>query len=232
MRRFYDKVDVAAGEEGWSVRLDGRPVKTPAKRPLVLPSEAMARGVAEEWAAQAEEVRPETMPLGRLATSAIDLMPERRGDVIEEVMAIARADMLCYRALSPAELARRQRARWQPWLAWAEEALAAAFTTTDSLAPVEQPPGTLNRLRQAVAALGDWRLLGVHAATRLTGSALLALAIERGRLGADEAVDLALLEERYEIELWGLEEEQAERHRILEQDLAAACRFLRLLDDV
>jgi chaperone required for assembly of F1-ATPase len=230
MRRFYREVTIEPGEGPAGVLLDGRPVLTPARHVLRLPTRALAEAVAAEWAAQGERIEPHAMPLTRLSTTATDLMPARRGDAIEEVVGYAGTDLLCYRAVAPAELVARQHERWQPWLDWAAATLGARLELVRSLDPAPQPEASLLALRAAVERVGDWPLVGLHAAVTATGSIVLGLAMLAGALGASEAFALAQLDELYEIERWGEEREQQRRHATLKRDLAAAERFLRLLE--
>jgi chaperone required for assembly of F1-ATPase len=230
VRRFYDEVSIGAAERGWSVLLDGKPVLTPARRGLEVPTAALAEAVAAEWAAQGSEVSVDSMRLTKLATTAVDLMPERRSDAVSEAVGYAGTDLLCYRAAAPASLALRQAEAWQPWLDWAERQYDARLVPAAGVMPAEQDERALRALRSAVERLDDWRLVGLHAAVTATGSLVLGLAVERGVLTAEEAFGTALLDELFEIEQWGEDAEQSTRHARLRADLEAAERFLRLLD--
>lgn len=230
MRRVYEVVTVEEGPEPVAVLLDGRPLRTPARLALRLPTRPLAEAVAAEWAAQGERIDPETMPLTRLAATATDLMPGRRGDVVAELADHAGTDLLCYRTASPAELAARQQARWQPWLDWAAATFGARLEVTRVLDPTPQPRASLEALERVLARLTDWSLVGLHAAVRTTGSLVLGLALLRGALDAEEAFALAQLDELFEIERWGAEREQQRRLAALRRDLGAAERFLRLLE--
>jgi chaperone required for assembly of F1-ATPase len=189
----------------------------------------LAEAVAAEWQAQPEQMDPRAMPLTRLTTTAIDLMPLRRDDAIEEAAGFAATDMLCYRATEPSDLVARQVASWQPWLDWALRQYDSLMLVTDTVTAVDQPAESLRALLAAVERLDDWRLVGLHAATTLTGSIVLGLAVEQEALAPEAAFGLACLDELYEIERWGQEEEQQRRHAVLQTDLAAADQFLRLL---
>jgi chaperone required for assembly of F1-ATPase len=230
MRRFYTGVDTEPQAVGHLVRLDGKPVRTPAQQLLAMPTAELAGAVAEEWQAQAEEIAPKTMPLTRLATTAIDLMPARRDDAIAEAAEYAATDLLCYRAAQPAPLVARQNKAWQPWLDWAERQYGARLVSTAEVDPIPQPQAALQALRAAVALLDDWRLVGLHAATILTGSLVLGLAIEQAALAPEEAFATAMLDELYEIEQWGEESVQRQRHAALRHDLRAAVRYLQALN--
>lgn len=229
MKRFWRDATVDARDGGFAILLDGRPARTPARHLLTVPTGTLAEAVAAEWREQPEEVDPRTMPLTRLATTVLDLMPARRGDAVEEAAGFAGTDLLCYRAAEPPELVARQKAAWQPWLDWALQRHDSLLAVTDTVTAVEQPEASLRGLRAAVERLDDWRLVGVHGAATLTGSVVLGLALEEGVLTPEAAFDAACLDELFEIDRWGEEEEQRRRHAALRRDLAAADRFLRLL---
>jgi chaperone required for assembly of F1-ATPase len=229
LKRFYAHVTIGAAPAGSTVLLDGRPVRTPARRLLTLPSPALAEAVGEEWRAQAEQIDAGGMRLTRLATTVIDLMPMRRGEAVAEAAGYAGTELLCYRAERPTVLAERQDAAWQPWLDWAQRQFDAPLVVARGIMPIAQPEVALKALHAAVERLDDWRLVGLHAATTVLGSLVLGLAVERGAVSAERALQAALLDELFEIEQWGEDHEQARRHERLRGDLAAADRFLRLL---
>ena len=229
MKRFYATAAIGRDDGGYTVLLDRRPVRTPARALLVVPSEALAGAVAAEWAAQPEQIDTRVMRLTRLATTVLDLMPARRGDAIEEVSRYGGTDLLCYRAASPASLVARQTAAWQPWLDWAERRFDAKLRPVVGVMPTSQDDLALRALRAAVNRLDDWRLVGLHAVTTATGSLVLGLAMERAELAAARAFEVALLDELYEIEQWGEDAEQSARHARLRADLLAAQCFLELL---
>lgn len=221
MKRFYKTATAGEVEGKHAIMLDGRPVRTPGRRLLAMPTPPLAQAVANEWAGQGETIRPDAMPLTRLANTVVDQLPAKRDDAITEVMGYGSADLLCYCQASPADLADRQARIWQPWLEWAEHRLDARLVTTNTLEPVPQPEASLAALAAAAAALDDWQLIGLHAATRLTSSLVLGFAMTRRALTAGPAFEAALLEELYEIESWGLEAEQARRHAVLKAELQA-----------
>ena len=229
MRRFYRDVATSAEGDGFVVLLDGKLVRTPARRPLILPNSRLADAAAAEWAAQQDTVDPNAMRLTKLATTVLDLMPARREDAVAEAAGYAGTDLLCYRAAAPAALAARQDRTWQPWLDWAERQYDARLVPAAGVMPAAQDPTALRALRHAVERLDDWRLVGLHAAVTTTGSLVLGLAIEQGVLAAEDAFAAALLDELFEIEQWGEDAEQSARHARLRADLNAAERFLDLL---
>ncbi len=230
MKRFFERA-VAVEEEagGFGVRLDGRPLRTPGRNLLLVPTAALAEALAAEWNAQGEEVDPRALLLTRLCATVLDLMPARREDAVREACDFARGDTLCYRVPEPRDLVERQEREWGPWLAWTEATFGARLRTTSGIGRIEQPPGALARLEAQVRALADWRLVGVHALARQLHSLVLALAVERGVLEAERAFELAHLEELYEVERWGEVDLQIRRHARLREEIAAAGRFLALL---
>ena len=229
MKRFYDQAVAEAMADGHRILLDGRPLRTPGKRSLLVPSARLATALAEEWQGQETEIRPEAMPLTRLASTVVDRMPAERAARIAEISAHASTDLLCHRADQPPALALRQAETWQPWLDWLGATHGALLVVTTGVMPVRQPPAALDRLRAVVEGVGDWSLVGLHAATMTLGSAVLGLALLVGRLDAEQAVQASLLDELYELELWGRDQEALARHAMVRHDVLAAERFLRAL---
>ena len=229
-KRFYDKAEVAVTPEGHAVRLDGKPVRTPAGRVLAAPTLALGEAIAAEWNAQADTIDPAQMPLTRLANAIIDGVADRPTPVAAEIEKYLGSDLVCYRASSPHGLAERQARLWDPILDWARERLDATFTLGEGVVFVTQPDTAL------AAALGaiptdPWRLGAVHAVTTLTGSALLALALARGRLTADEAWQAAHVDEDWNMEQWGRDELALERRAFRFAELQAAATVLQSLSD-
>jgi len=227
MKRFYTSTGIDAVDGGFRVLLDGRPMKTPAKQILLLPVEGLADAVAEEWAAQAEDIEPDLMPITRLATTAYDRMPDLRQAASQEVADYAGTDLVCYWAARPDALVRRQKDAWQPALDWMAKRYDIAFEVTVSLVPVSQPEATLSRVRHVVEAIDDWPLVGVHGATTSLGSVVLALALWHGELDADQAADASLVDALFEVEQWGEEREASKRHETLKRDISGIARFLQ-----
>jgi chaperone required for assembly of F1-ATPase len=229
MKRFWKNAAILAAEDGWTVALDAKPIRTPAKNPLVLPGRALAEAVAAEWNDQGAEVRPETMPLMRLASTAIDLVAKRHEVVSAEVAKYAETDLVCYRAEYPPELAQRQQALWGPLLDWAMLRYDAALVVTSGVIPTTQSPASLKSFWTAVAACTPYELAALHAATTACGSVVLGLALLEGRIEADEAFALSQLDESFEIEKWGEDAEAERRRTALREDISGAARFLKLL---
>jgi chaperone required for assembly of F1-ATPase len=229
MKRFYKKVSIEAVAGGHRVLLDGRPLHSPARHLLVVPSAALAEAVAGEWRAQGEIIDRAGMGLIRLVSTALDRMPALRSAAIDEAVGYALTDLLCYRAAEPVELAERQRLGWQPWLDWLAEAYGARLVVTTSMLPVSQPEPAVARLRATIEQLDDWRLVGLHAATTALGSLVLGLALLDGRIDAEEALAASLLDDLFEIERWGRERDAERRHQVLRRDVTAAASFLACL---
>jgi len=231
MKRSYDEVRVAARGDGFGVVLDDRALDTPAGTTLVLPARALATAIAEEWRGRAEAAppRPDSMPLMRLAATAVDRVAARREAVIAEVAGYAASDLLCHRADHPAELVARQRAAWDPLLDWARERHGIALRITTGVLPVRQPAPALTACRAAVAAGDDFTLAAVHAITAAAGSVIVALALRAGRLDAEAAWEVSQIDESFQIARWGADPESTQRRTALAADIAAVERFLTLL---
>jgi chaperone required for assembly of F1-ATPase len=230
IRRFYKSVSTAAAAEGgFSVMLDGKPVRTPAKAPLAVPTPALAQALQTEWEAQGEQLEPTSMPLTQLASTAIDRVAPLREGVVEELLNYASTDLLCYRADDPEELIARQNAVWQPLVDWALTRFDARLAVARGVMPVEQPPEALTALRRAVEAYDQWRLTALQMATAATGSLVLALALMEGRLDASGAFAASQLDELFQAELWGEDWEAVERRDRLLADVTAAARFKDLV---
>lgn len=229
LKRFYKQAAVAEAEGGFAVQLDGRAVKTPAARRLAVPSRALAEAMAAEWDAQGEEVRPASMPMTQLASTALDRVGPERPAIREQLAAFAATDLLCYRADFPPDLVWRQTTQWQPLLDWAAETLGGRLVVTSGVIAVEQPAEAVAALLARVDAYDVWRLTAVQAACAAAGSLVLALALGEGRLTGQQVFDLSQLDETYQIEQWGEDWEAADRRAALLRDILAAERLLSLL---
>jgi len=229
MKRFYKQAGVKRAAGGHGVELDGRLVKTPGKRDLVVPSPALAAAMAGEWEAQQGEIRRETMPLTRLAGVTLDRGSIEREAVVQKAAGYAGTDLVCYRATRPPALVARQDAVWQPLIDWATERYDAPLVVTNGVIPASQPAASLAALAAVVAAHGDFGLTALHAATTACGSLVIALALLEGRLDAAEAFAASQLDESYQIEAWGEDGEQAKRRAALASEIEAAAQFISLL---
>jgi chaperone required for assembly of F1-ATPase len=234
MKRVYQRVetrelDGTRGDHRWGVALDGRALRTPGKNELCLPSPALAAAIAAEWDAQKGEIRPATMPLFRLAATAIDRTAAQRGLVVAETANYAGTDLVCYRAESPPALAALQQAVWQPLIDWAALRYDARLAVTTGIIPAAQSPTALRAFAAAVAAQDDFRLTALHTLTAACGSLVIALALAEGRLDAEATFAASQLDETFQIETWGEDAEAAARRQALAADIAAAARFIALL---
>lgn len=231
LRRFYKEAEAAPLEGGgFAVLLDGRTLRTPGKNALAAPTRALAEAIAAEWAAQGETIEPMTMPLTRLVNVALDLAPGAAGPLADEVAKYAATDLVCHRADAPASLAERQAAAWDPLLAWAEAALDLRLFRTIGVIAASQPEDAAGRLRALAAGLDPFRLTGLAHGTGLAGSAVIAFALARGRLGGREAFEAAFLDDLFQLERWGEDAEARARLDRLAEDFAALERWFRLLD--
>ncbi|HEY4077322.1 MAG TPA: ATP12 family protein [Rhizomicrobium sp.] len=226
MKRFYKDVSIAPADGGFAVLLDGRPVRTPARSALVLPSEALAQAIAQEWRRQGDEVVATTMPLLRLANTVIDGVAVNREDVIGAILRFGESDLLCYRAHQPPELSARQREGWDPMLDWAQQRFGAQIKIADGLNHVDQPPETLAALREALAAQDAWALAGLHVIASITGSVVLALAVAEGRTSGVHAFQLSRIDEIYQAEKWGEDTEATKRTANLAHELDKAVELI------
>jgi len=227
MKRFYKEVSVRAADGRWLVLLDGKPIKTPKRADLALPTGPFAEAVAEEWRTQGDDVKPATMPLTKLANTAIDRVFGREFEVVEKALAYAN-DHLCYRASGPAELVALQEAAWNPLLEWAAARFGARLAVGTGVAHIAQPDEAVAALRAAVTAYDPFVLVGLYHAATILSSLVLALALAEGRLEADEAFAASQVDERYQAECWGEDHEAAARAHTLAGELAAAARFMVL----
>jgi chaperone required for assembly of F1-ATPase len=228
MKRFYREAGIVPAEDGYRVALDGRPVKTPAKQAMIVPNAALASAVAAEWEAQQGEIRPSQMPMTRLASTAIDRVAPQRELIVEQIAAYAGTDLVCYRAAHPPALLARQQAVWQPLIDWAVLRYDAPLEVTAGVIPISQPAASLGAFAGAVAEQNDFALAALHLATGACGSLVIVLALIEGRIDAAEAFAASQLDESFQIQAWGEDEEQARRRRALAEDIAAAARFLSL----
>jgi chaperone required for assembly of F1-ATPase len=210
-RRFYKAVSTGQVADGIGVLLDGKPVKTPAAKALTLPNSDLADMLAQEWDAQATHIEIAKMPATRLAFTAIDFVGDARDAVAAEIGRYAGADAVCYFADGPELLIERQTRRWGPVIDWAELTLGVKFVRVTGIRHEDQPAVTLLRLARLAEETDEFGLAGLGHATALFGSAILAFALQRGELDGPAALDLSRLDEMFQQERWGVDEEAAER---------------------
>ena len=229
-KRFYKSAGVVEhGPGDHRVQLDGRAVRTPAKATLAVPSAALARAIAAEWDAQGEHIDPTSMPLTRLANSAIDGVAQREAEVRADIARYAASDLLCYRAEAPDDLQQRQAATWDPVLHWTDEQFGARFAIRAGLMPVEQPDSAKAAVARALETYDGFALAALHVMTTLTGSVLLALAHAQGRLSAEETWAAAHVDEDWQISKWGEDAEAKSRREHRWAEMQAASRMLKLV---
>ena len=228
-KRFYDKVAVRAVPSGFAVTLDGRDIRTPAKKLLSLPSEALALGISLEWEKQANAMRPDTMPLMKLATTTIDQVPEIRPTMSDSMLRCLSADLACFRTAEEPVLAAKEESAFGPLLRWLAEDADLRLGCTESMA-LTHPPGAEERAAQLLAEADDWELAALDSMTSACKSLVVALAVGRGRLGAEEACVAARVAEQHQIDEWGLVEAGHDLDAAdLRVRMGAASAFLRLL---
>jgi len=230
-KRFWTETNVIEAEGGgYTITLDGRPVRTPAKAPLVLPTRALAEAVAAEWEAQQDAVRPETMPLTRTANSAIDKVAVQHGEVAAMLAAFGETDLLCFRADGPEPLIARQAEAWDPFLDWAEETLGARLVSATGVMPVPQDSRGLDLLARRVRAFDAYQLAAFHDLVSLSGSLVLAFATIETVQDPETIWQTARIDEAWQAEHWGEDEEATEHTALKKRAFLDAMRFFSLLD--
>lgn len=229
-KRFYRDVTAEPAEGGgWEILLDGRSVKTPGRDLLRFPTEALAQEVAEEWAEQSSHIDLLGMHLTRLANVAIDRTPEMREELAEEVVRYCETDLLCHIAEEPFELAALEEARWTPVLDWAAETLGVILVTTSGIIAVPQPGASLQAARDYALGLDDFRLTALVYGCGIYGSAVLSMALVQGALTAESAFNLSRIDEEWQIERWGEDEEARTAADAKEVESDALGRWLEAL---
>ena len=229
LKRFWKDASVAPDGEGHVVLLDGRAPKTPAHARMVLPTEAAARLVADEWAAQGEFIEPGTMPATRLAATAIDRVSQTREPVADEIASYVGSDLLCYLAEHPTNLVAEQARDWAPWRHWAGAELGVRVEATQGIIHRAQPPETLARVKTLALELDDFALTGLATAVPLFGSAILGLAVQRGALSGAAAFEISRLDEAFQERQWGVDADNAERTEARRAEAALLDRWFRAL---
>lgn len=229
-RRFYKDVSVIEAPEGFAIALDGRPARTPGRRPLAAPRSEAAEAIAAEWRAQGETIDPARMHATRIANTAIDSLSERIAEVQEDVAAYGGSDLVFYRAGEPEGLVQAQAERWDPVVAWAEAAFGTRFVLAEGVMHQAQGEAALAAIR---AAAGRWRepiaLAALHVMTTLTGSSLIALMAAEGALSGEDAWRAAIVDESWNASLWGWDEEAERRLAARREEFLAAHGLLRAL---
>ncbi|MEO7277832.1 MAG: ATP12 family protein [Sphingomicrobium sp.] len=230
MKRFWKDSAVELAEGGWTVALDGRAVRTPARHALVVASRPLAQAIAEEWRSASDEIDPRAMPLTGLANAAIDRVAVDRAGFAAGLARYAQADLACYRSHGPKPLADRQEEQWNALLGWARQRFKVEFATTTAITHVAQPPATIDTLANAVGALDPFRLAGLSPLVTIGGSLVAALAVLERAVSPEDAWAAVTVDEQWQSEKWG---EDADAQAALEgrrREFMAAARFLELLE--
>ncbi|MEI8180779.1 ATP12 family protein [Aestuariivirga sp.] len=224
-RRFYKDVTVT---DDLGIALDGRPVKTPMKAPLRLPTRALADAVAVEWEEQGEEIKPATMTLTKLANTAIDRVAVQHEAIVQEVLEYANSDLVCYRTDRPPDLVALQVKDWDPIVDWARTALDAPFEVTDGIIHRPQPEAAISAFAPVVQGLTDFELAAFYSIMTLTGSAILAMMLTRKAIAPEAGWTAAHVDEDYQIEHWGQDDEARDRRAGRHAEFMTCCRFMEL----
>jgi chaperone required for assembly of F1-ATPase len=231
MKRFYTTATVSESDDLFHVQLDGRAIRTPAKRPLAVPTAKLAEELAAEWNAQGDDVDRSAMPLNRMAGTAIDGLAGKRRETVDAVANYAGTDMVCYWADHPQNLVERQQATWRPLIDWVAERYDARLHVASGILPISQDETALSALKQAISEMDDFRLVALSVATGAAGSLVIGLALVEGRLGAQGAFDAAQLDESFQLDEWGTDEIAEQRRAALLAEFGHVERFVRALAD-
>ena len=231
-KRFWTDVNVVPDEGGFAVQLDGRPVKTPAKAALVVPTHALGEAVAEEWRAIDEKIDPNVMPFTRSANAAIDKVRVQFDDVAGMLGAYGGSDLLCYRATHPDPLIDRQAQGWDPLLDWADKTFGARLHPTAGIMPVEQDAAALSALAAPLYDATPFELTALHDLIALSGSLVLGLAVAAGRVSTEDGWALSRIDEVWQAEQWGDDEEAMQAAFVKKNAFEHAHLFYKLSNDV
>ena len=228
IKRFYKQSGVEPTSGGFGIILDGKPVKTPLGMRLEVPAAALAQAIAAEWDAQDKDVKPASMPLTQLASTALDRVGPERAAISAQLMNYAATDLLCYRADFPPALVERQARDWQPLMDWLRDHVGSELIVTEGIIAVEQPTAAFQALSRYMDGLDVWHLTAAQSACAATGSLVLALALAADRIDGETAYLLSQLDETYQAEQWGEDYEAADRRAALKADILAAASLLAL----
>jgi chaperone required for assembly of F1-ATPase len=229
VKRFWTSAEAVEAQGGYSVQLDGRPVRTPARVPLVVPTATLANAIAAEWAGCGEEVEPRLMPLTGLANAAIDRVAPDKAKFAEGLARYAEADLFCYRADGPEALVAREAESWDAMLGWARRRYDVDFATCSGILHVPQPAETVRKLGHAVALLEPFALAGLSPLVTIGGSLVAGLAVLEEAMPAEAVWEAVSLDERWQLEQWGADSEAEAALDNRRADFLAAGRFLELL---
>ena len=230
MKRVWKQADAVERDCGWGVELDGKPLRTPARDLLTVPTKALAEAIASEWNEVGDKIDPGTLPLTGLANAAVDRVAPDKEAFAKGVARYAEADLACYRAEGPSALVDRQTESWDALIGWGRRRFDVDFRTTRGIVHVDQPAATVDRLSHAVAALDPFRLAGLSPLVTISGSLLAALGVLEGTLMPDQAWDAVTVDDRWQLEQWGSDAEAEAAIDNRRRDFMAAARFLELLN--
>ena len=230
MKRFWNQADAVERDGGWGVELDGKPLRTPARDLLTVPTKALAEAIASEWNEVGDKIDPGTLPLTGLANAAVDRVTPDKEAFAKGIARYAEADLACYRAEGPSALVDRQTESWDALIGWGRRRFDVDFRTTRGIVHVDQPAATVDRLSHAVAALDPFRLAGLSPLVTISGSLLAALGVLEGTLMPDQAWDAVTVDDRWQLEQWGSDAEAEAAIDNRRRNFMAAARFLELLN--
>jgi chaperone required for assembly of F1-ATPase len=228
VKRFWTEVALAEEAGGWSILLDARPLKTPARATLAVPALPLAQAIAEEWRACGDQIDPRAMPLTGLANAAVDHVAPKPEVFVNDLARYAEGDLLCYRADHPAKLVAAQAAAWDPLLDWARKRFAAEFVVATGIVHVPQPPATIAALTAALAPATPFQLAALSPIVTIGGSLVTALALFEQAIDPDAAWDALTVDDRWQLDQWGADDEAVAALANRRADFAAAARFLTL----
>jgi chaperone required for assembly of F1-ATPase len=227
--RFYKEVKIIQRDGGYAVELDGQLVLTPGGKPQTVASKALVEAIAAEWCAQGKKVIPATMPLTGYVNTAIDRIGNNREVIFKNVLNFAGTDLLCYRCEEPEDLATRQNEYWQPLLDWAADSMGVELEVTHSILPLRQPIKAIEALVHKLQKMNDMEIAGIASLAAACGSLIIALALADGKIDPAHAFDCSQLDQIYQNERWGVDEEAKSRQKNIKNDIASAALFLSLL---
>jgi chaperone required for assembly of F1-ATPase len=230
MKKFYKIAEAGTAPDGYMIRLDGKPVRTPLRNPVLLSSQPLAEAIALEWAAQGDEIQPTTMPLTQLANTMIDKAKgEDRAAMNEQLLDYGSSDLVCYFATHPADLVKRHQEYWTPLLSWIKEKYGIAFEAVSGIQYQHQPQDSLDKLQNLLEGLSSEDFTVVQAASATTGSVVIAFALLEGKLSPEEAYQAACVDEIYQLKTWGEDAEARKRLDIIQSELKSIAQFRDLL---
>jgi chaperone required for assembly of F1-ATPase len=230
VKRFWKQANAVERDGGWGVELDGKPLRTPARYPLTVPTKALADAIAAEWNGVVDKIDPGAMPLTGLANAAVDRVAPDKEAFAQGIARYAEADLACYRAEEPSALVERQTEPWDALLGWGRRRFDVDFRTTTGIVHVDQPAATIDRLSHAVAALDSCRLAGISPLITIGGSLLAALGVLEGAFTPEQAWEAVTIDERCQLDQWGSDAEAEAALESRRRDFMAAARFLELLN--